>query len=867
MSSLSNAAVSLYIARELGAGQFGAFSVAYVTYSFVLNASRGLATDPLLVRYSHTEHSAWKRAVQRCTTTATLVGVVMGVVCLIVGQAGTGTTRASFIALGVSLPGLMLQDSWRYAFFALGKGGRAFLNDTIWTVSLIAALVLLRLTHHQSVLWFVLAWGATANLAAAVGPFQARLLPRLKGAAEWLSETRELGFRYLVENAANSSSGQLRIYAVGFIVGLTAVGYIQEGTLLMGPFSVIFMGVSLVTVPEAARALRRSTRDLRRYCVFVGIALTAAAFLWGLILIVALPHGLGTLLLRAKQWQPAYGIVPWITLSMMGATVIAGATAGLRALGAARRSVRANLVSSSSYIFLGVVGAVLHGTHGSVEGTAVATWIGAVVYWRQLRIGLREHDAELRKSGGLHLAPDNAFRTTLSLPLLTETAPLPLLPQLPDEADSDLPPVRGPALVRRVARVGPRFAPVSAAEKAERTARRWVRVTWFLLVVNVMTFYPETWSGEPLIIPIPSAVGKVITQGALPIALVIALAVNRRKLIRPSVYLGLYSLILVEVAISALQAKHFGTIYRTFRLTGFVATLWLLTPWWGRKDLFLVKCHVQAMAIVLGQVVLGLIVSRSRAMGGGRLGGDFWPTPPTQVAEFAAITLGLVVVLWLCRQLSGRITLLASVVAGFVLIETHTRTALVAMAAGLLVAGLSIINVNRRVRTLFAWLAGIITIAVLTLSSFLTAWLARGEGTQQLIELTGRTSVWGAVVNMPRNEFQVIFGFGLSNKSYNGLPVDSNWLACYLDQGLAGVILSAIVLLFVLVSAFFMVQSKTKALALFLATYVLLASFTETGFSDASTYLLELTLAASLIMPSIFSREAQEERRPEGSLA
>jgi hypothetical protein len=117
---------------------------------------------------------------------------------------------------------------------------------------------------------------------------------------------------------------------------------------------------------------------------------------------------------------------------------------------------------------------------------------------------------------------------------------------------------------------------------------------------------------------------------------------------------------------------------------------------------------------------------------------------------------------------------------------------------------------------------------------------------------------------MPRNFFQVIFGFGLSNKSYNGLPVDSNWLACYLDEGLAGVILSAVVLMFVIVSAFFMPRGKSKALALFLAAYVFVASFTETGFSDASTYLMELTLAASLIMPSVFR---QDESRPEGSLA
>jgi hypothetical protein len=391
-----------------------------------------------------------------------------------------------------------------------------------------------------------------------------------------------------------------------------------------------------------------------------------------------------------------------------------------------------------------------------------------------------------------------------------------------------------------------------------------VRATWFLLVLNVLTFYPRTWSGEPLVLPIPSAVGKLVTQGALPVALLLALAVNRRRVIRPSMYLGLYSLLIVEVVISALQARHFGTIYRTFRLATFVSTLWLLTPWWGRKDFFLVKCHLQAMAAVLGLVVLGFIVSPSRAMGGGRLGGDFWATPPPPVAELAAITMGLVIVLWFCRQLSGRIALFACTVGSFVLIESHTRTALVAMAAGLLVAGLSVISVNRRVRTMFAWVTGIVTVAVLTLSSFLTTWLSRGEGTQQLTDLTGRTNIWAAVENMPRDKFQVIFGYGLSNKSYNGLPVDSNWLAGYLDEGLAGVILSALVLLFVLVSAFFMPIGKSRALALFLSTYVLIASFTETGFSDASTYLLELTLAASLIMPSVFP---VEDQRPEGSLA
>ena len=41
MSSLTNFAVNIYIAHELGAAAYGAFVLAFVTYHFALNASRG----------------------------------------------------------------------------------------------------------------------------------------------------------------------------------------------------------------------------------------------------------------------------------------------------------------------------------------------------------------------------------------------------------------------------------------------------------------------------------------------------------------------------------------------------------------------------------------------------------------------------------------------------------------------------------------------------------------------------------------------------------------------------------------------------------------------------------------------------------
>ena len=109
------------------------------------------------------------------------------------------------------------------------------------------------------------------------------------------------------------------------------------------------------------------------------------------------------------------------------------------------------------------------------------------------------------------------------------------------------------------------------------------------------------------------------------------------------------------------------------------------------------------------------------------------------------------------------------------------------MVAGILVAGLSLFVARPGCASCSRPPASSLALVVMTLSGVVTTWLARGEGTQQLTSLTGRTTVWSAVVNIPRDKFQVIFGFGLSNKSFNGLPIDSNWLASYLDQGLFGV--------------------------------------------------------------------------------
>ena len=156
----------------------------------------------------------------------------------------------------------------------------------------------------------------------------------------------------------------------------------------MGPFMVIFLGMSLVTVPEAPGVLRRSPRHLPLFCVLVSAGLAVLALAWGVVLLVALPRGLGHLLLgkrcggRPTRWCCRSRSPSW-------AGACRPAPAGLHALGAARRSLRAMILFSVLYIVCGLGGAAADGVMGTMLGAAVASWIGALLFWWQLRAALR----------------------------------------------------------------------------------------------------------------------------------------------------------------------------------------------------------------------------------------------------------------------------------------------------------------------------------------------------------------------------------------------------------------------------------------------------------------------------------------------
>ena len=309
-------------------------------------------------------------------------------------------------------------------------------------------------------------------------------------------------------------------------------------------------------------------------------------------------------------------------------------------------------------------------------------------------------------------------------------------------------------------------------------------LAWGALFLNVLT--P---SSNPTVLPIPHGISQMIAQGSLLLALVLALLVNPQDRHPAQPLPGVLTLMALVAFIVSTHSQFFlGSTYRGLRLVGFVTCLWLLTPWWGRRDLMLLRVHRLCLWAAL---TIGRRGGGARARQGlllrGRLSGAIWPMPPPQVAHYAAVLLGTSVILWMCRVIGGRHALLAIVVSVGVLIGTHTRTALLAMIIGIVIASASLFLGHARVRRTSVSTLAVGILAGTLFAPQIVSWAARGQSAEDASQLTGRTKVWSASLAEARPRLQELFGNGLSNKSFNGLPVDSNWVASFLDLGWFGI--------------------------------------------------------------------------------
>ena len=388
LSSLTNFALGIFVARSATTAGFGAFSIVFTTFTVTLGLSRALTSEPLVVRCSDRSELEWRQGTVAATGTALAVGIALGLGCGLVGWTVGGTLAAPFLALGATLPGLLLQDCWRYAFFANGEGRKAFLNDALCGAVLVVLFGVLLRSGVASIGLLVLAWGGAATVGALAGARQSGVVPVPQQARAWATRHRDLIPRYLGEFVASSGAGQLSVYGVGLIGGLATLGSFRAGYLLFGPLQVLFMGIGLVAVPELVRFLRRSPRHLYLASSGLSVLLATVALAWGMV-VIPMPASVGRAIL-GSTWSTAHALALALTVGWSASGIIAGTAAAIRALAAARQGLKARVAGSLFAIAGALLGVVLGGARGAAWGLSIAVCLECIVWRAQLTRALGE---------------------------------------------------------------------------------------------------------------------------------------------------------------------------------------------------------------------------------------------------------------------------------------------------------------------------------------------------------------------------------------------------------------------------------------------------------------------------------------------
>jgi O-antigen/teichoic acid export membrane protein len=373
LSSASNFALVVVIARTATPEVFGAFAVAYAATQLLVLMARSAIGDTLAV----TDTSERRPAVGAAVVLALAASAIVTGVGLLWPQPLLGRWLAIFAA---SLPVLAWNEVQRGAAFALQRPAVAAASDGIWVAVQVTGWVVAFTADAATPVVLLTVWVA-GGVAGGVVVSRWLGVPTVRGAFGWLSRHRRLAGGFAAEMLMPIAAMQAAMYAVAIVAGLAAAGGLQGAQSLLGPVRTMQAGVAAVALPEASS--RAHTGRLWAYSLWLSIGLAAASAVVAGVLAL-LPEPVGRQLL-GDTWPIAATVVIPVgaTLVLSGAAV--GPVLGFRVMHATGSLLAFRLEQAALLMAFGVGGAVVAGLQGAAYGLAVAHLVLLPVAWTRFR--------------------------------------------------------------------------------------------------------------------------------------------------------------------------------------------------------------------------------------------------------------------------------------------------------------------------------------------------------------------------------------------------------------------------------------------------------------------------------------------------
>lgn len=374
LSSISNFFIVIAAARMLGAQEFGAFSVAFITYSIIIGGYQAFIGQELVLASGTRRHLA-AHALAACR--AALVLSLPLSAGLVVWGLLDAEIRGPLIVLALLLGPLAIHETVRFAAALFDSTQLAVVIDTVWVLA-VAGLVWLAwagVFGTPNATMVVLLWGAAA--CASLLPLIV-LVPSIRRLDTTVSlkrvfERHYLGHRFFGEFAAVRATSQGLTIVLGGLAGLAATGALRGVSTLFGPMTVLLNAVVAFTIPILRRFDPR-VRDRWILALAGALAFVSAALM---IVLILLPDDIGRLLL-GQTWAGARPLLVPIGVQSIALSVSTVCVIALRMIDP-KATLRIRLAGAVIVVVLFFVGFAIGGVLGSVWGLCAAAIIQALL--------------------------------------------------------------------------------------------------------------------------------------------------------------------------------------------------------------------------------------------------------------------------------------------------------------------------------------------------------------------------------------------------------------------------------------------------------------------------------------------------------
>lgn len=399
--SLTNLGLSLLVARSVDSTAFGAFSLAFSVYSITIVVARNLGSQPVIIRFPDAEPAAAREAAAQSTGASGAIGLAVGAVSVVIGLLVGGIVGQSLLALGLVLPGVLVQDACRLVAVARRNPRAAVLLDVVWGVLQLGAVFLLVATSANSVALFIIAWGAAAAVSALVGTRRLTVRPRVTRALTWIRAHWDLTGFMLFEGLLLQGAYQAVLLFVGASGELDTVGALRAAQVVNGPIALVSASAFTFAVPELVN--RAGLRDRRPVLLaaLIGSSLALVTACWnGLVLLV--PDDVGQRVL-GDSWEGMSAVLLFFAIGQVGNVLATGPAVVAYAMGETRATFRIHCVVAAMLVLCGVVGHQVGGAQGTALGFAIAYWSVLPLWFLKMRAFQRD-----RASGAVPVGEPSA---------------------------------------------------------------------------------------------------------------------------------------------------------------------------------------------------------------------------------------------------------------------------------------------------------------------------------------------------------------------------------------------------------------------------------------------------------------------------